>query len=84
MFDLFGLKRKKKEKAEVAAKARLALALESYVPEDEVTTSEFTDIDFGEGIKRVRKEQIDIRSQDPWAVNHADTTLWHREHKTDK
>ena len=84
MFDIFGIKKRKKVQEETDAKARLAVALASYVANDEITTSEFTEIDFGEGVKRVRKEQITLRALDPWAVNHADTTSWHRDHKTDK
>ena len=76
MSDLFGFKRRAAAKHEAELKLRLADRLKDYAPEEVATKAEFTNVDFGEGVVRVKKQEINI--EDPWSVNLGDTTHWHR------
>jgi hypothetical protein len=55
MSDFFGRKKKANEKHESELKARLASKLQNYDSADDKSVTEFTDIDFGKGKKRVEK-----------------------------
>lgn len=62
MFDLFGRKKKAKEKHEKELKNRLASKLRHYDSADDKSSTEFTEIDFGHGKKKVKKIAL---SNDP-------------------
>jgi hypothetical protein len=55
MSDFFGIKKRANEKHESELKERLASKLQNYDSVDDKSLTEYTDVDFGKGKRRVEK-----------------------------
>jgi len=77
MYDIFGIKRRAREKHEAELQEKLAASLRNYNAEIDDTISEFTEVDFGKGPVRVRKQQIEL--VDVWDVNPGDSSQWFKD-----
>ena len=72
MFDFFR-KKAARQKHEAELKEKLAQSLTKYNPDEDEMISQFTDIDFGEGIERVKKEQITLTDRSNTLTDRSNT-----------